>query len=380
MVARMIATLLISALLFELALLPVSSQQGWQEGFAFYEEPPAYGSPGAAESLRRLRTTGAEVVVPVVTWYVPDASGSQIVPGPLTPTDEELAMAVSEARRQGFQVVLLMHVNSLDGTWRAFIDPADKPAWFGAYRSLLIRYAEFARQHDVQGMVLGSELVQLTRPEYTEQWRALIREVRQRFPGFLTYSAQWGADGPESRSEPLEEYTRIGFWSDLDYLGIAAYFNLAPSVEVRPSRDELRRSWEEWRQREIGPFQASQGKPVLFTEVGYRSTPGAAARPWDESLVNGVDQQLQADLYAALFESWRDVPWFRGVYWWYWSTNPDAGGGLDPGYSPQNKPAEAVVREWFGRLVRAAEPTAAAQKADLPVPLHSQPSMGAPGL
>jgi hypothetical protein len=133
-------------------------------------------------------------------------------------------------------------------------------------------------------------------------------------------------------------------------LGISAYFNLARSFDP-PSPDSLLAMWQEGRYTRIEPFQRAWGKPLMFTEVGYRSTPGAATRPWDAGLDNGVDLTLQADLYQALFEYWRDVTWLKGLYLWYWSTDSDPAGQFDPGYSPQGKTAELIVSQWYGGTV-----------------------------
>ena len=86
---------------------------------------------------------------------------------------------------------------------------------------------------------------------------------------------------------------------------------------------------------------------MLFTEVGYKSTRRASTRPWDGSLIDGVDPWQQAVLYQVLFEAWRDVPWFSGVYLWHWSTNPSADRTFDSNYAPQRKPAETIIRQWF---------------------------------
>jgi hypothetical protein len=36
----------------------------------------------------------------------------------------------------------------------------------------------------------------------------------------------------------------------------------------------------------------------------------------------------------------------EGYYWWIWDTNPNAGGYYND-YTPQNKPAEMVLRSFY---------------------------------
>ena len=52
---------------------------------------------------------------------------------------------------------------------------------------------------------------------------------------------------------------------------------------------------------------------------------------------------------------WGDKPWFAGVYWWKWyPTHGRAGGPGHGGFTPQNKPAQQVMTDWYGRPPRPA--------------------------
>jgi hypothetical protein len=50
----------------------------------------------------------------------------------------------------------------------------------------------------------------------------------------------------------------------------------------------------------------------------------------------------------ALIEAWRDVPWFLGTHWWNWDTDPRFGGNGNTCLTPQQKPAEQVLRRAYG--------------------------------
>jgi hypothetical protein len=39
--------------------------------------------------------------------------------------------------------------------------------------------------------------------------------------------------------------------------------------------------------------------------------------------------------------------WFLGAQFWLWRSAPDAGGMTDYSFTPQGKPAEAVMRKWY---------------------------------
>ena len=60
-----------------------------------------------------------------------------------------------------------------------------------------------------------------------------------------------------------------------------------------------------------------------------------------------MDLELQRKLYEAFFKSWYGNPYLGGFMIWEWT--PGDGGPNDKGYTPENKPAEAVLREWLAR-------------------------------
>ena len=95
------------------------------------------------------------------------------------------------------------------------------------------------------------------------------------------------------------------------------------------------------------------GKPILFTEIGYRSVAYAAAEPWrwasrDETDTMTPDFDLQARLYQAFFEQMWNEPWMAGMIVWKWhpaQSRRMARRAID--FTPQSKPAENVIGQWF---------------------------------
>ncbi|MEI6863396.1 MAG: hypothetical protein WCK38_03250, partial [Candidatus Omnitrophota bacterium] len=144
------------------------------------------------------------------------------------------------------------------------------------------------------------------------------------------------------------EYENVGFWDDLDYAGIDAYFPLAD--KGTPQYEELRQGWKKW-VKDIGEWAAKVKKPVLFTECGYASVNTAAVKPWQENKASEPNQALQADCYKALLEELWNEPWFFGLYWWSWNTYAGSGGVSNKGFTPQNKPAAECIKEWYKKNV-----------------------------
>lgn len=97
----------------------------------------------------------------------------------------------------------------------------------------------------------------------------------------------------------------------------------------------------------LSDLAAQYGKQVFLAEVGYRSLDGAAMDPgiWDSS--GAVDLQEQQDLYSALFQVFTSYggEWFAGMHLWNW--DPVSWGTDNTAFSPQDKPALQVVRDWF---------------------------------
>ncbi len=124
----------------------------------------------------------------------------------------------------------------------------------------------------------------------------------------------------------------------------------------QPTIDELTRSWNAHVQA-LETLSRHHAKPVLFTELGYKSVPGAAIEPWEwmrwpNSLFGKVSTETQYNCYEAFFRSLWEKDWFAGVHFWQWALrHDDAGGTSKPSFTPQNKPAQNCMAKWFAREV-----------------------------
>ena len=202
-----------------------------------------------------------------------------------------------------------------------------------SYEKFMLAYAGLAQDTKVSILCVGTELEQFVknRPEF---WKKLVVNIKEVYKGKLTYAANW------------DEYPRTTFWEDLDYIGIDAYFPL--SEERTPSVAQLKQGWEKHKDK-MKALSIEKGKPILFTEYGYRSMDFTAKKPWlvdrNEDKVN-LDGQVNAK--KAIFEEFWKEDWFAGGYVWKWFINHDkAGGGKDNRFTPQNKPAQLVIRDHY---------------------------------
>ncbi len=256
--------------------------------------------------------------------------------------DAGLFCTAQLARRYGIRTLLKPHV-WVRGTWPGAINmatPAEWDQWFASYTSFLLRYARLAEAAQMDGLCIGTELLHATEPRHEKAWRALIRQVRRVYHGPLTYAANWSG-----------EYQQIRFWDALDYVGIQAYFPL--STAENPPLDSLLRGWQP-HLRALAAWQKKVKKPVVFTEIGYKTTADAAAKPWEwpapTAAFAAPDEATQARCYEAMFRACWDLPWLKGLFIWKWYPGlaPDGPARRHADFTPQHKPAEAVLARWYG--------------------------------
>ncbi|MEM7350128.1 MAG: ankyrin repeat domain-containing protein [Acidobacteriota bacterium] len=123
----------------------------------------------------------------------------------------------------------------------------------------------------------GTELTDEARVEHINRrrqrlqhhWRELIGEVRKVYRGWLTLAANF------------DNYHEVGFWKDLDLMGINAYFPLRASLDSPLDVPSLTASWRNVFEA-IDAFRATHGltQKVVFTELGYTQRRGVTFAPW----------------------------------------------------------------------------------------------------
>ena len=244
-----------------------------------------------------------------------------------------------QADSLGMGVILKPHIwiggydEVQDRSEIGFATQAAWDRWEASYRRFLMVYARLAAEVDADVLVLGTELssVATTRASF---FRALADTVRTVYDGNLTYAANWH-----------DEYRKIAFWEALDYVGVQAYFPLSDGSN--PPLDTLQAHWRRHRRALAGVHRRTD-RPVLLTEIGYRSARTAAQAPWRWPEKEGSvspDSTLQAQCYRAFFSTMHRAPWVAGAIIWKW--HPRTSRQRPTDFTPQGKPAERVLYRWF---------------------------------
>jgi len=341
-------TLSLIATQFLFVMVPVPARAAvvdWLQGASMVPRSTTdLGTDSFRRSLANLAATGANSVAFVYPVYQDRANSSQLNAGWNTPTDAALRSAIAAAHDLGLSVNLKLHAEVYDGTWRAHIRPDNRNTWYASYNTHLMYLARLGMEYGVDLLTIGTEMVSTAasseNPDNTQRWNTMIANVRGVYSGKLVY----GANSNSNNNSPFtNEKKYINFWSSLDYAGISAYYQLNSDSSV----EGMKGAWNYWNNNDLRAFQQSTGKPLLFAEIGYRSIDGSRMAPWDWARGGAVNQDEQANAYEALMSYWNDHGYMGGIYWWDWSTNPDAGGSGSGDFTPQNKKAQQVMTKWF---------------------------------
>lgn len=194
----------------------------------------------------------------------------------------------------------------------------------------------WASQVATDGKELSLATINRRRQRLNDRWVELIRRLREVYSGPLGYAANF------------DQYASVGFWPELDTMGINAYFKLRDTLVPEARRDEqlpglLRQGWRR-ALAEIDTFRETQNlgeKPVIFTEIGYTYRAQSTLEPWahtgfslirksvdnpEQELVvwedQPVDRTERALAVRALFDAHRELaaPFLRGLLYWKLST------------------------------------------------------------
>lgn len=309
------------------------------EGYAIYN---GYGSELAAGALKQLEGLGANAVAIVPYSYM--RNPQEPTPLPFmsragSETDEGVAHDAYIARQLGIKTVLKPQIWLGGGSWPGDVEMQNEEDWkgfFDHYYRWMRHYALLAEMNRMDMLCVGVEFAKATL-QREQDWRALIRKLRGLYSGPMTYSANWGT-----------EFENLQFWDELDYIGLNCYYPLSQSEN--PTDEELSAAFH--RVLHLAKRVSEQyDKPLLFTEIGFTSTPTPWVAPHRDRDGSPYQGEAQGRCYRIVMGNLQpETQWCKGVLWWKYPTYLSHGGPGHTGFTPNGKPAEAAVKEWFGKL------------------------------
>lgn len=255
--------------------------------------------------------------------------------------DSSFISSINQIQRKGIHVNLKPHLWMSEG-WRSninFSNASDWATWFESYRKNMIHHAKMAALTNVEMLCIGTELKSSLKKQ-PKAWLSLIKEIKSIYTGKLTYAANWD-----------DSFDQKDFWKELDYIGIQAYFPLTKMNN--PGLASIKKGWDRHIKR-LEEITANHNKPILFTEVGYKSEASATIKPWEwdsfsTRFLRKKSDQTQQLAYEAMFQRLWQKEWFQGAYIWQWDTRSTKENSYqDFDFSPRFKPAENTIAKWYG--------------------------------
>ena len=252
-------------------------------------------------------------------------------------TKKGLEHYATEFKKSKVKVMVKPQIWVSRGLYTGYIEMDSEENWKileESYEKFIMDYADIAQKMKADILCIGTELEKFVaqRPRY---WSALISKIKKIYTGKLTYAANW------------DEFKRVPFWKQLDYIGVDAYFPL--SDNKTPTVAEFEKGWQRHK-NEILRIQKENNKPVLFTEYGYRSVDFTGKKPWESNRIKGrVNLVAQKNATQAIFNQFWKEDWFAGGFIWKWFHNHEQSGGENNNrFTPQNKPTEHLIKKLYG--------------------------------
>ena len=241
-----------------------------------------------------------------------------------------------ELRGQRVKIMLKPQIWVWRGEFTGYLEMKNEADWEileNTYTKFILEYAELAENINADLFCIGTELEKFIENR-SDYWFDLIKKIKNIYKGRLTYAANW------------DEFKRTPFWSELDFIGIDAYFPV--SINKTPTVKECLKGWE-LHKEVVKEISSRYDKPILFTEFGYRSVDYSGKEPWKSNRnMDQVNLDAQTNTTQALFKSFWDEDWFAGGFLWKWHHNNEQAGGVDnTRFTPQNKPVEVLIKKHY---------------------------------
>jgi hypothetical protein len=264
-----------------------------------------------------------------------------------TTSDTDLKIAISAAKTLGMNVVLNPILKLYNGKSSRYIPFSD--AWYTSYKDLMRKYAVISQESGVTIFCIGNELSSAINDESAPKWKELINEVRLHYTKYVVYSASWqGLEGYKN-NEP--EFFWCPIYTVTDYIAFQAFPLLTSNGQTHGT------FWgsETNRMQSVRSFLEQQyhenGKKFLIMQTGLQSQLGAELEPHIERDVatskRFPHEGIQELYYTYIIESFGKHPLCDGIFFWYWDCTVQQESFIKGSYSPENKVAATVLKQWF---------------------------------
>ena len=308
------------------------------EGYSIYN---GYNSKLAERSLNELQKLGTNAIAIVPYSYMSNPKKpnflnfTRFAGGE---TDESVVHASYEAKAREMHTLLKPQIWLGGGSWPGDVSMESESDWelfFDYYFRWMRHYALLAEIHEIDMLCLGVEFAKATIAK-PENWIQMANNIRKIYSGKLTYAANWGSEAEKNT-----------IWPAFDYIGINCYYPL--SKDDKPSHEEMSKKFASTLKM-LREKTKQFNKPVLFTEIGFRSVSEVWKVPHNRPENSTFNEDDQQTCYQIVFENLPDNPWIHGMFWWKWPSYLSYADKNKEGFSPAKRKATAVVKKWFAAL------------------------------
>lgn len=301
-----------------------------------------FQSPEGVYSMERLHSNGLDWICITVNAYQETFASTRIFPlFQLTQSDDDVIFAIKKAKSLGMRVCLKPVVNCLDRAWRAKINFPDEEThywddWFRSYTNFMTYYAEMAEKTGCEMLCTGCEMAGMD--SQAERCVELIKKVRKIYGGIIMHNINHGDE------------LKFPWLSAVDVIGISGYYRV--STPDDHSSEQMLKVWNE-KKAVMEAAHKLYNRPIMFAEIGVRNEQGCTEYPWDfhNRPEKPIDEDEQARFYETALETFWDVPWFSGFFWWDWRAklpSPESA-NKDRDFGIYMKKAESVLKKWYTR-------------------------------
>ena len=303
------------------------------EGYRIFN---GYMSNLATQSIEKQVSLGCNALAIVPYSYMRDDQKPTPLPitnRPGSENDQGVIHSAYEAKARGMTTMLKPQI-WLRGSWPGGIkmkSDADWQLFYKHYHKWIRHYALLAEIHEIDMLCVGVEFVNSTLA-HEDEWRDIFQNLRGLYSGQLTYAANWG-----------DEFEKVQFWDELDFIGLNCYYPL--SKKDNATKAELSENFEKVK-RKIQKVYDRHQKPIVFTEIGFRSINAPWMHPHAEG-DNSFNEKHQEICYKVVLEGVENEEWYGGILWWKFPSYLRYGGDKNNSYTPNNKLAENTVNLWF---------------------------------
>ena len=274
-------------------------------------------------NLDRIKSSNFNSITLIVDWYVDTHRDPKILPrypGEPFPdtnwfkptlTHEEIIEISKKARLRGLDIILKMHVDTLDwpfgGQGRYAIKPSS--VLWDHYKNFAIDTAKIANKIKAKLLFLGTETDHLATNR--AKWKQIIKSVKKYYSGPLSYASSFNGKpnfsasqwSPPANCGPCK--TKI--WEEFDFIGFEPYAALTSKTD--PSLDEMKQGVRKIIDKVMLPLSKKYNKKIIIPEIAFMSFDGVNTNPisLDTSKYKVEDMPPDHEEQAMAYQAWLEV-------------------------------------------------------------------------